>query len=235
MSGRRSSVGAPLRASTPVASALIVLASCATPPDPVGDIEVRDGEHALELLLEGNARFVACRPRHGHESLMRRARLEGGQHPFGIVLGCADSRVPPELVFDVGLGDLFVIRVAGNVVGVDESGSIEYAITHLGTPLVMVLGHESCGAVTAALAAVEDEPEELRHLLGTIAPGLSGIAPSLPHEQRVQLGVEANVRQSQRQLAAIQEREDLPASERALIVGAVYELETGRVRVLDRE
>ena len=210
-----------------------LLGACAAPPAEVEDVRVRDGGEALARMLEGNQRFVAGRLRHDHESEARRAHLTTGQHPFAIVLGCADSRVPPEMVFDAGLGDLFVIRVAGNVVGQDEAGSIEYSIDHLGTPLVMVLGHEGCGAVTAALAKDHgDEVEELQHLLSVIAPALSGIDPELPHGERVQLGVEANVRQSLERIHAIQRRVGLPEP-RARIIGAVYELETGRVRILD--
>lgn len=214
-------------------ASLLCLASCAAPTEEIEDIRVRDGQEALELLLEGNVRFTTDRPRHSHESQARRARLGGGQSPFSIVLGCADSRVPPELIFDAGLGDMFVIRVAGNFAGVDESGSIEYALVHLGTPLVLVMGHEGCGAITAALGAYESEPEELRHLIDSISPGLAGIDPGLSLEERVHLGVEANVRRMVGMLEAIRERENRPEAKRALIVGGVYELGTGRVRILD--
>jgi carbonic anhydrase len=207
-------------------------------PEPVvredKDLRPRDGEEALEWLLAGNHRFWDGHPRHDHESMRRVAKLEEGQHPFAVVLGCADSRVTPELVFDHGLGDLFVIRVAGNVVADDEAGSIEYAVLHLDTPLVVVLGHEGCGAVTAALHAVDHEPEELQTLVKRILPALDGIPPDLPEEERVHLGVEANVRQSVRRLREIVERERDSAEQPALIVGAIYEIGSGRVRVLDR-
>jgi carbonic anhydrase len=166
---------------------------------------------------------------------MRRvAMLEGGQHPFATILGCADSRVSPELVFDHGLGDLFVIRVAGNVVAEDEAGSIEYGIAHLDVPLLMVLGHEGCGAVTAALHATDHEPAELQTLISRIRPALEDIPAELPEEEQVRLGVEANVRQSVRQLQTIADRVGRPHADRVLIVGAIYDLETGRVRLLDR-
>ena len=139
----------------------------------------------------------------------------------------------PELLFDHGLGNLFVIRVAGNIVSEDEAGSIEYAIVHLGTRLVVVLGHETCGAVTAALGSIDKEPRELMTLIQRIQPALGDIDRSLPMKEQVHLGVEANVRQSVAALRAIAERENLPAEQRARIVGAVYELETGRVRILD--
>ncbi len=208
--------------------------SNAGPPHEVSaaDVEVGSGEEALALLLEGNERFVAAKPRHGHESIVRRAKLSMGQHPYAIVLGCADSRVPPELLFDAGLGDLFVVRVAGNIVGEDEAGSIEYSIEHLNTQLVVVLGHEGCGAVTAALkASYGEEAEELAHLLSVISPAMKGIDPELPHAERVHLGVEANIRQSMDKLHDIQERVGFPEDD-VLVVGAVYELDTGRVRIL---
>jgi carbonic anhydrase len=186
----------------------------------------------MDWLLAGNERFVTGVPRHNHESIRRRMTLSTGQNPFAVVLGCADSRVPPELVFDFGFGDLFVIRVAGNIVHEDELGSIEYAIVHLDTPLVVVLGHEKCGAVSAALGSIDEEPRELMTLIRRIQPALETIDRSLPMDQQVQQGVEANIRQSVAALQTIADRENLPAHERARIVGAVYELETGRVRIL---
>jgi carbonic anhydrase len=219
---------------------VLVLGGCApqsADPNPVPDPEPRiaededlrpaSGEEALAWLLAGNHRFWDGHPRENHESMRRVAMLSEGQHPFAIVLGCADSRVSPELVFDHGLGDLFVIRVAGNVVAEDEAGSIEYALEHLDVPLLVVLGHENCGAVTAALGAHDEEPSELVELLRRILPAIEGIDGSLPLEQRVRLGVEANVRQSVAQLRAIQERLVHAAQERALIVG--------RLRPRDRQ
>ena len=238
----------PARSSRQLAAAaatLLFLACSSTPRDPnpvpdpepvVGestDLRPTSGEEALQWLLAGNHRFWDGHPRHDHESMRRVAMLGEGQHPFAIVLGCADSRVTPELVFDHGLGDLFVIRVAGNVVAEDEAGSAEYALAHLHVPLLIVLGHEDCGAVTAALQAHEGAPEELITLLDRIAPALEGIDPALPTRERVRLGVEANVRQSVRQLRDIQDRAVQPQEERSLIVGAVYELRTGRVRILE--
>ena len=200
------------------------------------DIVVADGQDALALLIEGNERFVAGKPRHSHESPRRRAMVAGRQHPFAVILGCADSRVPPEIIFDVGLGDTFVIRVAGNLAGPYEAGSIEYAIEHLGTPLVLVLGHEGCGAVTAAFGAFDPHtPVELVGLLELVSEALVDIDPSLPIEARIHLGVEANVRHSVDQLKQIADRIDNPQENRATIVGGVYELETGRVRMIDLE
>jgi carbonic anhydrase len=106
-------------------------------------------EDALKALIDGNARFMSNHPRYPDQTLEHIRALEKGQHPFAIIVTCADSRVAPELIFDQGFGDLFVIRNAGNLVGDYELGSIEYAVEHLQVPLVMVLGHESCGAVKA--------------------------------------------------------------------------------------
>jgi carbonic anhydrase len=138
-------------------------------------------------------------------------------------------------LFDQGFGDLFVIRVAGNVVGTDEVGSIQYAVHHLHTPLVVVLGHESCGAVTSALLPAADRSKEatgIQALLTQIEPALSGLDPKLSQAQRVHQGVEANVRQSVRELQANAELMKPHEGAAPEIVGAVYDLETGKVRFL---
>src|SRR4051795_13565486 len=124
-------------------------------------------DRALARLLEGNGRYARHKEQHPDETLARRKELETGQHPFAVILSCADSRVPPELVFDQGLGDLFVIRVAGNIADDDVLGSIEYAVEHLHTKLILVLGHEKCGAVSAAVEGNHD-PGHLESLLSAI-------------------------------------------------------------------
>src|SRR6476661_5513416 len=116
-----------------------------------GETAALSADDALAKLMAGNQRYTRHKEQHPDESLARRKELIGGQHPFAIVLGCADSRVSPELLFDQGLGDLFVIRVAGNIADDAILGSIEYAIEHLGAKLILVLGHEKCGAVSAAV------------------------------------------------------------------------------------
>lgn len=191
------------------------------------------GEEALQWLLEGNFRFIAGKSRHLRESAKWRTRLTEQQHPFATILGCSDSRVPIELLFDQGFGDLFIIRVAGNVVGPNEKGSIAYAVAHLHTPLILVLGHEGCGAVTAAMlpdSIRRQEPVFLQELLTHIDPAVKNIDPGLPKEDRIHQGVEANVRWSIEQLKARlqphQEYKDV------LIAGAVYELDTGKVRFI---
>jgi carbonic anhydrase len=112
-------------------------------------------EQALAQLLAGNKRYVSSQLKHPHQDLNRRHDLEKSQHPFACILSCSDSRVAPEIVFDEGLGDLFVVRVAGNIVDSAVTGSIEYAVEHLGTPIVLVMGHERCGAVQATIEGGE--------------------------------------------------------------------------------
>ena len=144
------------------------------------DAHPKNATQALALLKEGNLRFVSSHVRHAHEAGNWRKHLKASQHPFATILACSDSRVPPELVFDQGFGDLFVIRVAGNIVDTAVLGSLQYAIRHLQTPLVVVMGHESCGAVTAAVDALEgrgQEPRFIAALIAAIEPGLKGWDP----------------------------------------------------------
>jgi carbonic anhydrase len=144
--------------------------------------------------------------------------------------------VPIEFVFDQGLGELFVIRLAGNVIDPDVQGSVEYAAMHLGTRLVVVMGHESCGAVTAALMSPEDrakEAEGVRMLLTSIDPALEQLDPKLEGAERLHAGVEANVRNSIQRLLEFPGHRALVESGEVTIIGAVYELETGRIRWLE--
>src|ERR1700751_2922714 len=130
---------------------LLLITSCSTGWSEHRDEDAVPADQALATLMQGNQRYAQNKEEHPDETLGRRKALESAQHPFAVILSCADSRVPPELVFDQGLGDLFVMRVAGNVAAADELGSIEYAVEHLHTRLIGVLGHEKCGAITAAL------------------------------------------------------------------------------------
>jgi len=123
-----------------------------------------NGDQALQALLEGHQRYLAEQQTHPHQTARRRSEIAQHQDPFAVILGCADSRVPPEIVFDQGLGDLFVIRLAGHVLNDAVLGSVEYAVEHLGVSLVLVLGHESCGAVTAAIKAVEQGGSVTGHI-----------------------------------------------------------------------
>src|SRR6266566_4654777 len=179
---------------------------------------------ALERLKEGNRRFAADKPAPKRTDAKRRAELAGGQHPFAVVLTCADSRVTPELVFDQGLGDIFVLRVAGNIADRAVIGSIEYAVEHLHTPLIVVLGHESCGAVKAALEG-KPLPGDLGWLVQQVHVG-----DKLPEDKqdRLNAGIRSNVLHAATELtersSAIKE---LAISNRVQIVSGVYSLTSG--------
>jgi carbonic anhydrase len=189
---------------------------------------------ALERLETGNQRFVSGQVRRRHQSRMWRHGLVPEQHPFATILGCSDSRVPIELVFDQGFGDLFVVRVAGNVVAPDILGSVAYAVAHVHTPLVVILGHEGCGAVTAALKEKDrhGEPQRLEELLRLIDPGLRDLDPRLAGPARLSAAVEANVRWSMRQLTELAGARRLIAGHALEVAGAVYDLDSGKVRLL---
>ena len=192
-------------------------------------------DEAFSRLMEGNARFLRGEPRFAHTPIEMLPDLVEGQRPFAAILGCSDSRVPPELIFDAKFGDLFVVRVAGNVVSPEIWGSLQYASAHLQTQLFMVLGHEGCGAVQAALAAKNEGAQErsrIQVLLENILPGLDDIDPRLPPQHKLERAVEANVRWSIRQFRETPEGQARIAEGRIKVVGAVYEIATGRVRVL---
>ena len=131
-----------------------------------------NAQQALDRLKAGNERFVADKLDGKLQDSVRRSALTGGQEPFAIILGCADSRVVPEFAFDTGLGELFVVRVAGNVANTSSIGSIEYAVAHLGCSLIVVMGHENCGAITAAIQG-GNNGYNINHLLGHVTPALA--------------------------------------------------------------
>ncbi len=194
-------------------------------------------DEALQLLVEGNRRFTSGSLLHNQISQERLASLAIKQRPFAAILGCSDSRVPPELVFDQGFGDLFVLRLAGNVISPGVLGSIQYAHLILGVSALVVLGHEGCGAVQATLACKfqqQEHPEHIQDLVNRIEPGLSAIDPNQPAEEQMRAAVEANVRWSIHQLLRTTEVQCVLAEKRPIrIVGAVYELATGNVARLD--
>lgn len=195
----------------------------------------KDAKEALRRLIAGNKRFVTEQPEHGRTSKEWRKELAGGQQPFAAILGCSDSRVIPELVFDQGLGDLFVVRVAGNVIATDVLGSLQYAGYHLKVPLLVVLGHEGCGAVAAALDAKfkrMKEPEHIEALVQMIEPGLKDLDPALTGAAQLNAAVEANVRWSMKQITDIPDAKKSLEEKRFEMVGAVYQLATGAVRFL---
>jgi len=193
-------------------------------------------DEALARLARGNERFVAGEARFPTVQKEILADLAKGQHPYATILGYSDSRVPPELVFDAGFGELFIVRVAGNVISAEVMGTLQYAGVHLETPLFVVLGHEGCGAVEAALHARRpgvNQPRRIARLVDAIVPGLAGVSPTLPAAEQLPLAVEANVRWSMQQLHETQEGQARLQGGRVKLVGAIYELETGRVRFLD--
>jgi carbonic anhydrase len=197
---------------------------------------------ALERLREGNRRFAASLSVSGETpSHLRRAELVSGQEPFAIILGCSDSRVPAEIIFDQGLGDLFVIRVAGNIVAPSQIGSIEFAAARFGTRLVVVLGHSSCGAVTATLEELRGNPKpesrNLRFIVDRVRPAvqpLCEVSAWQDYEDLLQRAVRANIRASALQLRhGSPLLEELIERDGLLVAGAEYSLETGIVEFLD--
>lgn len=188
----------------------------------------------LKELEAGNKRFTEGRPLHLQQDVARRTELAKGQNPGAVVLSCADSRVPPELLFDKGLGELFTIRVAGNTLGAGVVSSIEYAVEHLGTRLIVVMGHESCGAVQAALSTPPDQSagsHDLDFLVSSIRPAIEGISRSIASEDKSLRGpVTQNVNYVVKGLldrSAIVRKKVESGSVR--IVPSIYSLKTGRV------
>jgi carbonic anhydrase len=197
---------------------------------------------ALERLRQGNRRFVEDQPIAAAAAThRRRAELAAGQAPFATVLGCSDSRVPAELVFDQGLGDLFVIRVAGNIVAPSQVGSVEFAAAYYATPLVVVMGHSQCGAVGAALEELlgceATRSPNLRSIVDRVRPSVETLLAGRHDANRDDLvgeAVRANVRVSVDHLRHGSELlERLIIDQRLLVVGAEYSLETGVVTFFD--
>ncbi len=201
-------------------------------------------EEALQILKLGNARFSAGKALHPHQD-KNRLILAGTEnqknHAFATVLSCSDSRVPVEILFDAGIMDLFVVRVAGNICDTDEIGSIEYGVLHVNTPLVVIMGHTQCGAVTAVTQSLQDHTHELEKnippLIDNIEPAVKKILSENPDatiEHLIALGIEANVRQAKQDLL-----DRSPAIAKALledrckILCAIYDVSTGIVKWLD--
>jgi carbonic anhydrase len=197
---------------------------------------------ALDRLRDGNRRFASdLRSLDSLTTGARRRNSAAGQEPFAIILGCSDSRVPAEIVFDQGLGDLFVIRVAGNIVAPSQVGSVEFAAARFGTRLVVVLGHSSCGAILATLEELgrpsEDQSKNLRSIVDRIRPSVEALLASEPEGQPdalVESAVRANIRASVNHLRHGSEvLEQLILKENLWVVGAEYSLETGLVEFFD--
>jgi carbonic anhydrase len=194
----------------------------------------RDAEKSLKLLVEGNARFASGHAEHPERTPADFLPLAAGQKPIATIFGCADSRVPPEILFDRGIGELFIVRVAGNYVsgaGPAVKGSLEYSVAELGVPLILVLGHSNCGAVKAAIQHLEKHdalPGSINDLVNYIKPAV--IASEHEPGDRLANAVRANVRQGVERLKGL-EPILAPAvkSGRLRIAGGVYKLETGKV------
>jgi carbonic anhydrase len=192
-------------------------------------------DEALERLKAGNQRFISGDIRHTSVRPETLAELAQGQYPYATILGCSDSRVPPELIFDAGLGELFVVRVAGNVLSPDVAGSLQFAGAILHTPLFVVMGHEGCGAVTAALKARdhgERHHSRIQILVNTILPALPDFDPQLAPREQLAQAIESNVRWTLRRILESSEGQARQSENQMKVVGAVYELQSGRVRFL---
>lgn len=190
-------------------------------------------QSTLSLLKEGNTRFTDGKSFHPNQEISRRAELAAaGQEPSATILACSDSRDPVELIFDRGVGDLFVVRVAGNVAGLSELATIEYGVTHLGTPLLIVMGHSKCGAVTAAVKGAELHGH-LPSLVNLIKPAAEKAKNNGPEEECVPRAIELNVWQQVENIFAKSAliRESAAAG-KVQIVGAVYDIATGKVQWL---
>jgi carbonic anhydrase len=187
-------------------------------------------DKALSRLMEGNRRYSQHKEQHPDETLARRKELETGQHPFAVILSCSDSRVAPELIFDQGLGALFVIRVAGNIAADDGLGSVEYAVEHLHTKLIVVLGHEKCGAVTAAVEG-GNVPGHLSSLVSAIRPAVEetrGAPGDQVHNCMIANArrIADQIRHSEPVLA------EFIAKEGVKVVAAYYSLDSGKITLL---
>jgi carbonic anhydrase len=184
---------------------------------------------ALKLLLEGNQRFTDGKPLRPNQDATRRAALVGGQQPFAAILSCSDSRTAPEIIFDRGLGDLFTIRNAGNVPGPLAMESLLYTTAHLGTPLILVLGHTKCGAVAATLSGhTGDIPETAKHIEPAVAKSKSMSGDPLDN------AIAENVRLAVQKLSTWAPLAEMIKAGNLQIVGAVYHLDSGRVIVLEQ-
>lgn len=207
-----------------IAAASLALVSVYALAEEKGGVSAAD---ALKRLKEGNARYAQGKMAHPACDAPTRAEIAQSQHPFAIVLGCSDSRVAPEVLFDLGMGDLFVVRTAGNLIDDVVLGSIEYAAEHLGTPLVVVLGHERCGAVKATAAGGE-APGHLAALVKAIEPSVEK-AKGMPGdlvENAVSLNVDAMVLGIKSSHPIL---EEMVKEGKLAVIGARYDLDTGEV------
>lgn len=189
-------------------------------------------DQALQKLMDGNARFVSGNVEHPDQSAERRAEVVSGQHPFAIIVGCSDSRVPPEIIFDQGIGDIFVVRTAGQVMDDAALGSIEYGAEHLGVPLVVVLGHDSCGAVKATVEGGE-APGHIASLVEAIQPAVDEARKEASEEELLNASIDINIKNIVDQLETSEPiLSELVKNGELTIVGARYHLDSGEVEIL---
>jgi carbonic anhydrase len=222
------------------AAAMVAIAGVASSPLPAlaggaagasssAGVAVNSPADALRLMLEGNQRFVTGVPEFPNQDSVRRAELAQGQDPFAAVLSCSDSRVPPEMLFDLGLGDLFIVRIAGNVVEPGGLASLEYTVAKLGSKLIMVLGHSACGAVAATIDVVKNGtslPGSLPGLVQLIKPAVQSAG------DQIDAAIRANVAGAVNQLRTSSPvLSDFIARSQLQVVGGVYDLHTGVVNV----
>jgi carbonic anhydrase len=191
---------------------------------------------ALDMLKAGNLRFSISNPAHPNISKERlKETTEKNQHPFATILSCSDSRVPVEIIFDQGIGDIFTVKVAGNVMDTDEIGSVEYGIDHLKTPVLIVLGHTNCGAVTA-VCTNEAVHGSITQLVDNIIPTLEKVKsgnPNISGKELIPFAIEANVFQSiEDLLKRSEDARNLVNSGELIIIGAVYDIENGSIKWL---
>lgn len=191
--------------------------------------DITEPEEALQALLDGNDRFVGRKRRYGHQSYSRLQEVAKGQKPFASILGCADSRVPSEIVFDQGLGDLFVCRIAGNVATSEEIGSLEYGSLVLGSKVIMVLGHERCGAVSATLKG-EEVPGQIGSLLQAIKPAVEKTQEQTG--DKLENACKANILVQIENLKLSPLLSELINSNKLKIVGGYYDLDSGKVSLV---
>ncbi|MBZ9629992.1 carbonic anhydrase [Salegentibacter sp. LM13S] len=185
-------------------------------------------DEVLNRLKEGNGRFTADKKEGNLQDKSRREELTKGQAPYAIVLSCADSRVVPELAFDTGLGELFTVRVAGNIANSSSIASMEYAVANLGTEIIVVMGHESCGAVTAAMSG-GDNGYNLNHLVSHIAPAIAASGKDAPVNDVVKKNAQLTAEELKTRSTIIKEAAD---SGKVKIVSAYYNLDSGKVDFL---
>jgi carbonic anhydrase len=202
---------------------------------PTGDPRPTTGDEALAELLRGNRRYVRGRVENPRRDSVRRVQQAEGQRPYAIILGCADSRVPPEVVFDEGIGDLFVVRVAGNTAADPlVVGSIQYSVLTFESVLLMVLGHDQCGAVKSAIEVVTkgtELPGDLPDVVAPIVPAVESVR-GVPEDELLDAAIDANIKMTTQALEQDSVLAESVSAGNLKIVGAEYTLKSGKVRVL---